>query len=303
MRASIDFEELQRYGNLELLARQVVEGFITGLHKSPFHGFSVEFSEHRVYNPGESTRHIDWKLMARSDKTFVKRYEDETNLRCQLVIDTSSSMFFPEGQLNKIKFSIYASAAIMHLLRRQRDAFGLTLVDSKIQAHFDAKSTQAHQQLLYNTLDELLKHPPAQASTNLAPALHQLAETLHKRSLVVIFSDFFESPEKAEELFAALQHLKFSKHEIILFQVTDAALEQEFEFSNRPFRFVDLETGEEVKVMPAEVKEAYLKNIKEFNFQLHQICTRYGIDLNVAAVGNDFNQVLMSFFVKRERLK
>ncbi|MBI3232821.1 MAG: DUF58 domain-containing protein [Bacteroidetes bacterium] len=151
---------------------------MTGLHKSPFHGFSVEFSEHRLYNPGESIRHIDWKLMARSDKTFVKRYEDETNLRCQIIIDGSSSMFYPTEGINKIKFSVYATAAIIHLLRRQRDAFGYTLITDEIKEHLNTKSTQAHQQLIYNKLDELLNQSPTSKGTDLAPALHQLADTI-----------------------------------------------------------------------------------------------------------------------------
>lgn len=303
MASQINFEELQRYGNLELLAKQVVEGFITGLHKSPFHGFSVEFSEHRLYNPGESIKHIDWKLMARSDKTFVKRYEDETNLRCHLVIDGSSSMFFPEEGLNKIKFSVYSAAAIIHLLRKQRDAFGFTLVSNGIKEYVEPKSTQAHQQLIYNKFDALLNQPPFNEPTDLAPALHQLADTIQKRSLIVIFSDFFESPEKLEQLFPALQHLKFNKHEIILFHVVDKSKEIDFDFSNRPYRFVDIETGDELKVIPNEVKENYRKNIQDFKIKLHTVCTQYGIDLNEAEVGDNFNQVLMPFFVKRGKLK
>src|SRR5688572_1586058 len=153
----INQQEVQQISHLELIARQVVEGFITGLHKSPFHGFSVEFAEHRLYNTGESTRHIDWKLFARTEKLFVKRYEEETNLRCQLVIDTSSSMLFPKDkENNKLRFSVYAAAALCELLKQQRDAFGLTLFEENISKHLPPKGSPLHQKIVLNTLAEVL---------------------------------------------------------------------------------------------------------------------------------------------------
>src|SRR4029077_6892112 len=202
-------EELREFSQLELLAKQVVEGFITGLHKSPFHGFSVEFAEHRIYNAGEPTRHIDWKLYGRTDKLFVKKYEEETNLRCQLVLDNSSSMHYPEADKkkpelqNKITFSVYCCAAIMNLLKMQRDAVGLSIFSDKIETHTPAKSSTVHHKLLYHKLDEALNFSENKnRKTAATSALHEIAENIHKRSLVIIFSDMFENAATdSKELF------------------------------------------------------------------------------------------------------
>src|SRR6188768_539680 len=205
----INQQEVQQISHLELLARQVVEGFITGLHKSPFHGFSVEFAEHRLYNTGEATRHIDWKLFGRTDKLFVKRYEEETNLRCQLIIDNSSSMHFPEEgknkPLNKINFSVHAAAAIAYMLRLQRDAVGLSIFSDNIEVHTPARSNTMHHKMLFAEMEKRIEDPHIQTGkkTMGASALHEIAERLHKRSLVVIFSDMMESSEDSEGLFSA----------------------------------------------------------------------------------------------------
>ena len=191
----INYPEVQHFSHLEMIARQVVEGFITGLHKSPFHGFSVEFAEHRLYNTGESTRHIDWRLFARSDKLFVKRYEEETNLRCQLVIDNSSSMHYPpmdkamKGMQNKINFSIHAAAAIIYMLRQQRDAVGLSVFSEMSELSTPAKSSSVHHKYLFNELEklELQKDEKQKKTTAAAKVLHEIAEAIHKRSLVIIF--------------------------------------------------------------------------------------------------------------------
>jgi uncharacterized protein (DUF58 family) len=192
----INQHKTEQLSNLELLAKQVVEGFITGLHKSPFHGFSVEFADHRLYNKGESTRHIDWKLFARSDKLFIKRYEEETNLRCRIVIDASSSMFYPQelkpGELNKIGFSINACAALVELLRRQRDAVGLSIFGEKVHTHTQTRSSYSHQKMLFNELEKMYAQQTVDRheTTNVAKALHEVAENTHQRSLVVIFIFF-----------------------------------------------------------------------------------------------------------------
>src|SRR6476620_6104889 len=198
---SLDQQEVQQLSHLELLARQVVEGFITGLHKSPFHGFSVEFAEHRLYNTGESTKHIDWKLFGRSDKLFVKRYEEETNLRCNLVIDNSSSMHYPAPEkgdrnfLNKISFSIHAAAALIYMLRQQRDAVGLSIFSDKSELQTESKSSSVHHKYLFNELERLLarKQENQRSTTSASKVLHEIAESIHKRSLVVIFSDMMET--------------------------------------------------------------------------------------------------------------
>jgi uncharacterized protein (DUF58 family) len=263
MSTFITQENLLQTGNLEFLAKQVVEGFITGLHKSPFHGFSVEFAEHRLYNSGEATKHIDWKLFARTDKLFVKRFEEETNLRCQLIIDCSSSMFYPAEGLNKIKFSLYAAASLMYMLKKQRDASGLSVIDETVNFHSQCKSSSTHQKLLFNKLDEILKSVPTDRKSNIAAGLHQIAEMIHKRSLVIIFSDMLQNMGNDSELFAALQHLKYNKHEVILFHVEDKKTEIDFDFKNRPYLFVDSETNERFKVVSIADQRS-----------IHQICYR-----------------------------
>jgi uncharacterized protein (DUF58 family) len=304
----LDLEQFHQFDNLDLVAREVVEGFITGLHRSPFHGFSVEFAEHSLYNQGDSTKHIDWKLYARTDKLFVKQYEEETNLRCQIVVDTSSSMLFPYSKglhprHNKLTFSVYCAAALIYLLRRQRDAVGLTLFSDAIEFHADARLSLVHAELLFGKLVELLnpENYRLRKKTNTVDTLHQIAEKIHKRSLVVIFSDMIET-DKTDELFHALQHLRYNKHEVILFHVTDHKQEREFGFSNRPHKFIDLETGHQVKFNPQEVKSFYIETVKSYFDELKVRCGQYQIDLTEADMNEDFKQVLFSFLVKRKRL-
>ena len=306
----INSQEIQQFSHLEFIARQVVEGFITGLHKSPFHGFSVEFAEHRLYNSGESTKHIDWKLYGRTDKMFVKRYEEETNLRCHLVIDHSSSMYFPlpeKGKkevLNKITFSVQCAAAISELLRMQRDAVGLSVFGEEVEVHTPARSSNVHHKLLFNELEKLLSIPSENKKTKTfaVEALHQIAESIHNRSLVIIFSDMFDSRTESEELFSALQHLRHNRHEVILFHVTDKQHELDFEYENRPYTFVDMESGEEVKVQPNEIKDSYIKSITEFKQKLKLRCGQYRIDFVEADINEGFKQVLLPYLLKRTRM-
>lgn len=300
--------EIQRLSKLEFFARQVVEGFLTGLHKSPFHGFSVEFAEHRAYNPGESTRHIDWKLMARTDKVFVKKYEEETNLRCQLVIDASSSMYFPpvkagdETSLNKIRFSVFASAALIQLLRMQRDAAGLSVFADRVVVNERARSNAVHLRHLMGQLEGVLEDSATGKRTMAVNALHAIAQQIHRRSLVVIFSDMMDNSERAEELFSALQHLRFHKHEVILFHVVDRKKELELELEDRPYTFVDMESGEQVKAHPTEVREAYRTAVADRWHQLKLKCGQYHIDLVEADINQGFEPILLEFLVKRARL-
>ena len=300
--------ELRNLGNLELLARQVVEGFIIGLHKSPFHGFSVEFAEHRLYNPGESTRNIDWKVYARTDKLFTKRYEEETNLRCQIVVDASSSMYFPEATdarkpyVNKLRFSALAAAALMNLLKKQRDAFGLSLFDEEVRTHTGAKSSTSHYRLLISYLQQLIDNPEHNRTTSTAKALHQIADSIHKRSMVMIFSDMFDQVENIEPLFSALQHLKHNKHEVILFHVVDKSKELDFEFENRPYLFIDMETGERIRLQSNQVKEQYVQQMAAFKEQLKLKCLQYRIDFVEADIREGFHKILQSYLVKRNRM-
>ena len=308
MKNLIDIEQFHRFDNLGLVAHEVVEGFITGLHRSPFHGFSVEFAEHRLYNQGESTKHVDWKLYARTDKLFVKQYEEETNLRCQLVVDTSSSMLFPytKGKKhlhNKLAFSVYTASALIYLMRKQRDAVGLTLFSDEIEFHSSPRISSVNAEVMYGKLSELIQPENAslRKTTNTTQVLHQIAENIHKRSLVIIFSDMLDS-SKNEELFSALQHLRYNKHEVILFHVTDHSLEREFDFSNRPHKFVDLESGQVVKFNPSEVKEHYTNTVSDYFEDLKVKCGQYQIDLAEADINKDFKEVLFSYLVKRKKL-
>lgn len=308
MKNLIDIQQFQEFDNLDLIAREVVEGFITGLHRSPFHGFSVEFAEHRLYNQGESTRTIDWKLYARTDRLYVKQYEEETNLRCQLVIDTSSSMLFPYSKgskriFNKLSFSVYTAAALIYLLRKQRDAVGLTLFSSEIEFHSQPRLSPVHAEVMMGKLSELIQPESAQLrkNTNTTAVLHQIAENIHKRSLVVIFSDMLDS-EKTEELFSALQHLRYNKHEVLLFHVTDRKQEREFQYNNKPHRFIDLETGQTVKLNPWEIKSSYVQSVNDYFNELKVKCGQYMIDLAEADINEDFKHVLFTYLVKRKKL-
>jgi len=298
-----------RFGNLELLARQVVEGFITGMHKSPFHGFSVEFAEHRIYNPGESTRHIDWKLYARTEKLFVKRFEEETNLRCQIVVDNSSSMHFQgrdrDGKdYSKIAFSVECAAALTYLLRKQRDAVGLSVISDQMELHTAARSNSVHHRMLFTQLEKLY-HPDKEEerkTTDTAELLHLLAEKVHKRSLVIIFSDMLDNEGNPGSLFSALQHLKHNKHEVILFHVHEQEKELEFDYGNRPYRFVDMETGRMIRLNPADLKEKYVRQMKKYYEEMRLKCMQYKIDFVPAGINQGYENVLLSFLLKRSKL-
>lgn len=304
----LDNEQVRNLGNFELLARQVVEGFIIGLHKSPFHGFSVEFAEHRIYNPGEPLKNVDWKVFARTNKMYTKRYEEETNLRCQIVIDTSSSMYFPEvtansdDYVNKIRFSALAAASLMNLLMKQRDAFGLSFFDEELGLHTRPKSSTTHYRLLLTHLESMIGNARQGVGTTTATALHQIADSIHRRSLVMIFSDMFDDTEKEEELFAALQHLKHAKHEVILFHTIDKAKEIDFEFENRPYEFVDMESGERVKLQPNQVKEYYVEQVTAYKERLRMKCLQYGIEYVEADINDGFRTVLQGYLVKRNKM-
>ena len=299
----IALSEIRKFGNIELLAKQLVEGFITGLHKSPYHGFSVEFAEHRLYNNGESTRHIDWKVYAKTNRLYTKRYEEETNLRCQLVIDNSASMYYPQENKGKITFSVMAAAALSYLLQTQRDAVGLSIFSEDIEQQTPVKSTSSHVHKLFLILENLLDDTPAQRKTSVASVLHQIAEKIHKRSLVVIFSDMFENQEETDAIFAALQHLKHNRHEVLLFHVTDHKTELNFDFEERPYEFIDMEQGERLRLHPSQVKEAYQKHMQAYYHDLKIKCGQARIDFIEADISQGFDQVLRTYLVKRAGMK
>lgn len=299
----LDLAKIREYGNVEFLAKQLVEGFITGLHKSPFHGFSVEFAEHRLYNTGESTRYIDWKVFGKTDRLYVKRYEEETNLRCHILIDTSSSMYYPEKTNGKITFSTMAAGALAYMLQKQRDAVSLLTFSDEIEIQTPVKSTPSHIHKIFMDLESLLQKPKPQKRTSVVETLHEIAEKIHKRSLVVIFSDMFDDITNTEPLFTAMQHLRHNLHEVLLFHVTDKNTEEEFNFEERPYEFIDLETGEKVKVQPSQVKSHYQAAIKEFYHDLRLKCGQYKIDFVEADISQGFDQILSAFLVKRGKMR
>lgn len=289
-----------------------MEGFLTGLHKSPFRGFSVEFADYRAYNTSESTRHIDWKLFARTDKLFVKNYEQETNLRCLLVVDNSASMCFPYDKVNlsfdnpnKIIFSIGSCAALVAMLYRQRDAFGLSLLSDKIDFISEIKSNYAHKKYIYTLLQQMYNKPYADypKSTNLSPLIHQLSEQVHKRSLLVIFSDLLSVQDNEDDFIKSLQHLRYNQHEVILFHTIDKKFETNLAYANRPYRFQDVETGEEYKLNPLEIRNLYTSKVKEKFEKIKNACSNIRIDYVECDINQSIDQVLMPYFLKRVRLK
>ncbi|WP_010177623.1 DUF58 domain-containing protein [Aquimarina agarilytica] len=295
------------FGNLDFLAKQVVEGFISGMHKSPFHGFSAEFAEHKVYNQGESTRHIDWKLYAKTDKLFTKRYDDETNLRCHFVLDNSSSMHYPLLKkqslelYNKIGFSALSIASLMNLLKKQRDAVGLSVYNNHYDYYAPEKGSERHHAMLLNQLDLAIHKPNETKGTDTYTILHQIAEKLHKRSMVVLFSDMFETSSESDKLFEALQHLKHNKHEVILFHTLDYKTEVDFSFEAKPQRFIDVETGKHLDLYAENAKEAYKEAMEAFADQLKTQCAQYRIHYVPVDIQEKFHPILTRFLVQRQK--
>ncbi len=302
--------ELNKAGgfkNLELLAKQVVEGFIAGMHKSPFHGFSAEFAEHKIYNQGETTRHIDWKLFAKTDKLYTKRYDDETNLRCHIIIDNSSSMHYPAvtnfsiDNLNKIAFSALASASLMHILKKQRDAIGLSIYSDLYDFYAPEKGSERHHQMLLHQLSEVVLSKPLKRQTETYKYLHEIAEKIHRRSMIFLFTDMFQSTVEQDKLFEALRHLKYNKHEVILFQVFDKQKELTFDFDNKPRRFVDVETGEFINLYADSIKDNYHTAVENYFETLKLKCAQYKIKYVEADINKNFNNILTTYMVERQK--
>lgn len=296
---------ISSFKHLELLANQVVEGFISGMHKSPFHGFSAEFSEHKIYNVGESTKHIDWKLFAKTDRLYTKRYEEETNLRCHLIIDNSSSMHYPKLKShqpfyeNKIGFSVLASAVLMNLLKKQRDAVGLSVYSDTYEYYAPEKGSDRHHRMILNQLEVLLDQSKVTKHTDTIAFLHQIAEKMHRRSMIVLFTDMFQSGNEAA-LFTALQHLKHNKHKVVLFHVVDQKTELNFDFDNNPRKFIDLESGEEVLVFADNVKQEYEQQVERYFKNIALTCAQNKIKYVPVAVGSDFEKIMTTYLTEKQ---
>ena len=301
----INYKAARKFGSLELLAKQVVEGFITGLHQSPFHGFSVEFAEHRLYNSGESVKHLDWKLLARTDKLFIKRYEEETNLRCHILIDSSSSMMFPVDQpYNKFTFSVDAAAALIFLMRKQRDAFGLSIFSDALDFYSQEKSSLTHQRFLLSKLERTLedqKKSFKNKKTNIAKMLNALASKIHKRSLVFIFSDFM-AIDNPEDFANSIKHLRHHLHEIVVFDVSHHNLENQLNLKNKYYNVVDIETGDSIKMHPKQIKEKYITERNSIKSKIHNLLKQQKVDLISADIEIGFDQILLEYLLKRKKI-
>lgn len=305
MNIESQIQKISSFQHLELLANQVVEGFISGMHKSPFHGFSAEFAEHKVYNSGESTKHIDWKLFAKTDRLYTKRYEEETNLRCHLIVDNSSSMHYPKLKSgepfyqNKIGFSVLASAVLMNLLKKQRDAVGLSVYSDKYEYYAPEKGSDRHHRMLLNKLENLIDSKVEARNTDTITFLHQIAEKMHRRSMIILFTDMFQSGNE-EALFNALQHLKHNKHKVVLFHVIDSKTELNFDFDNAPRKFIDIETGDEVNIFADNVKAEYEKQVESYFKKLALTCAQNKIRYVPVNVGENFEKILTTYLVEKQ---
>ncbi|NBL64644.1 DUF58 domain-containing protein [Flavobacterium sp. NST-5] len=305
MKIEAQNQTIAGFQHLELLANQIVEGFISGMHKSPFHGFSAEFAEHKTYNAGESTKHIDWKLFAKTDRLYTKRFEEETNLRCHLIIDNSSSMHYPVLQQNqnfyqnKIGFSVLASAVLMNLLKKQRDAVGLSIYSNQYEYYAPEKGSDRHHRMLLNTLEKTLENPATQKATETVEFLHQIAQKIHRRSMIVLFTDMFQ-PGKEEQLLTALQHLKHNKHKVVLFHVVDQSTELNFDFDNSPRKFIDKETGEEVNLFAENIKTEYKKAAETYFKKIALACAQNKIRFVPVSVGENFEKIMTTYLVEKQ---
>lgn len=300
--------KLSGFKNLELLAHQIVEGFISGMHKSPFHGYSAEFSEHKNYNKGESTKNIDWKLFARTDRLYVKQYEEETNMRCHIIIDNSSSMHYPKTPKNslltenKIGYSVLASAVLMNLLKKQRDAAGLSIYSDTYDFYATERGSDKHFRMLYHVLEDIFENPPLKKQTHTATLLHQIAENMHKRSMIVLFTDLFQS-ENQDELFEALKHLKHNKHKVVLFHVFDRDKEVQFDFGSTPKKFIDVETGETVQLFSENIEDLYQKNVSDFFDNTIKMCSQYKIKYVPIAIQDSLEKIITSYLSEKQSFR
>ena len=305
MKIESQIEKISSFQHLELLANQIVEGFISGMHKSPFHGFSAEFAEHKVYNAGESTKHIDWKLFAKTDRLYTKKFEEDTNLRCHIIIDNSSSMHYPKLEdkekffQNKIGFSVLASAVLMNILKKQRDAVGLSVFSDTYEYYSPEKGSDRHHRMILNALENLLEKPKVQKTTDTIKFLHQIAEKIHRRSMIILFTDMFQSGNE-EALFTALQHLKHNKHKVVLFHVIDTKTELNFDFDNAPRKFIDIETGDEVNIFADNVKDEYEKGVNNYFKKLASTCSQNKIKYIPVGVADNFDKILTTYLVERQ---
>lgn len=302
-RRYLDPVVVSRLKNMEIRARLIVEGFMTGLHKSPYHGFSVEFAEHRPYNPGDELRHVDWKVFAKTDRHYVKQYEEETNLRHYVVLDTSSSMRYRHRHsLSKLEYGAQLAAAFHYLMIRQRDATGLIAFDEAVHTNMAPRSTSTYLRQLLSALSRLSDAAPRETRTAAASTLAEVAERISRRSLVVIITDLFENVARHEDLLKALRHLRYRGHEVLVFHVLESATERRFEFPDVPMLFRDMETGEEVTLQPAQLRENYAEAVRLFSESFRKRCLANKIDFVEIDTEEPYDTALLAYLNKRRRL-
>jgi len=286
-------EIISRLNNLSLKARYVVEGFMVGLHKSPYHGFSVEFSEHRAYGAGDEIRHVDWKLWGKTDRYFVKQYEEETNLKAYLLIDQSLSMNYASNKISKLEYAKLISASLGYLMLKQQDAVGLTLFDDRIRVNIPARSKRSHLNVILSKMEKIKAGP----ETHMAPVLHSTAEVIKKRGLIILISDLFDNQE---EVLSGLQHFRYKGHEVIVFHIMDPQ-EMKLDFSQRT-RFRDMESGEEIITDPWHIQKDYQRDMEQFcdNYKIQ--CRQNNIDYVQLATDSPLDMALSEYLLKRKRM-
>src|SRR6056297_1153487 len=303
----LDPVAVSKLSTMELRARLIVEGFITGLHRSPYHGFSVEFAEHRPYNPGDELRHVDWKVYAKTDRYYVKQYEEETNLRHYVVLDTSPSMRYRgDAALSKLEYGSYLAAGLHYLMARQRDATGLIAFDEKVHTSVAPKSTQGALRNLLAQLQGIVDAPPPKkkdaAQTGAAAALHEVAERIARRSLVVVITDLFENVAAHDDLLKALQHLRYRGHEVLVFHVLGGASGGRSAFPVGPVLVREMEAGEGVALQPAQLRDSYAEAVTAFAERFRRRCREYNVDFVELDTAEPYNTALLAYLNKRRQL-
>jgi len=294
---------ISRLKNMELRARLVVEGFITGLHKSPYHGFSVEFAEHRLYNPGDALRHVDWKVYAKTDRYYVKQYEEETNLQHYILLDTSASMQYRHaGQLSKLQYSTYLAAALHFLMIQQRDATGLLSFDSKIRTFLRPQSTMRYLREILLQLERLERTVSSESYTGTAHALHEVAERVPRRSLIVVISDLMDNDDSQEQIVRALRHLRHKGHEVLIFRILEKETEALLNLPNRPMILRDMESGAELSINPSVLRESYIKKMNALSDTLKRQCRKHSIDYIELDTEVTYDKALLAYLNKRKTL-
>lgn len=288
----LDPELLARIGSLELLARAVVEGFMSGLHRSPFTGFSTEFTEYRQYNPGDDLRYLDWRLLGRTDRYFIKKYRADTNTQCHLLVDTSASMNYAHtSSITKLQYAQYLAASLAYLLNRQQDAVGMVAFADKIHTHVPARNRTGHMRTIFGNLSIL----ESGGETDLTQSLHQLAEILTRRGIVVIISDFYDQPDRLQEAF---QHLRFKGHDLVAFHVLDQN-ELDFDFNDPVLLLEDAETQEQMPVLPDVVMDGYRERMRKHIDDMQRCASANHVDYEMMTTKQPLDFALFSFLSRR----